>query len=337
VLRSRPAPLRPSLIEAIADRYGIVPVGPGRRLSGRGRLLLVRTSAGEKVLRRYRADWPEASVLCEHSILQQLARIGFPAVRLSTPESGPSWLVLDGERYALYDFVPGSDMSWAWLGRTSRVRLVASAGRLLASYHLAMLDFVPAAEHHLTAASKDPSGATASPFAWSSLVARAEQAAGIDLDEGLRRQILTELHRAHEETRLTALPEGVIHGDYGLHNLRYSKTEPTLMDFELARAGWPLHDVAMALHRMCGGAVRFDSTSTAVFLAAYEDVRPLEEHEWDALPDAWIHRRLRDAVRHFAAGSGSTRHANEQARSALADADWVRQNRARVSRVRTRR
>jgi Ser/Thr protein kinase RdoA (MazF antagonist) len=87
------------------------------------------------------------------------------------------------------------------------------------------------------------------------------------------------------------LAVGVIHGDFGLHNLTYARDgSPTVHDLELARIDRLLIDVVVVLSRSsirCGRA----------FLAGYHAVREVDGADWEALPELWQHYRLCGAVR----------------------------------------
>jgi Ser/Thr protein kinase RdoA (MazF antagonist) len=86
------------------------------------------------------------------------------------------------------------------------------------------------------------------------------------------------------------LPRGVIHGDFGVHNLLFRPDGTAVVhDFELARIEWRVVDVIIVLSRL--GEERGRE-----FLTAYRAASDLTPGELRHLDEVWQYYRLRGAV-----------------------------------------
>jgi len=236
--------------------------------------------------------------------------------------------------FAVFGFVQGTNYSTTYLRRHDRLLLVATAGRSLAQLHRCLDGFVPDGHHHLGFVS--PDGPRVRDAAWHAAM----------LDELVRRSghLRPEAHataaelvtRRHEiagriarlEARLGALelPRGVVHGDFGLHNLLFPRGgETVVLDFENARLDWRVNDLVSALGKFRGVRGTYDSESMRVFAQAYLRLHPLGTEEHEHFAEAWELYRLRAAVQYvnsyFATG-GPVRKLRS-AVSALGQADLV--------------
>lgn len=98
------------------------------------------------------------------------------------------------------------------------------------------------------------------------------------LDQGIR-----EL----EQTELSALPCGPVHGDLFRDNSLFHKGQLTgVLDFGAAHHGVLLYDLAIAVTDWCVEEGRLQNSGIAVLLEGYEGHRPLSEQErvlWPAM------------------------------------------------------
>jgi Ser/Thr protein kinase RdoA (MazF antagonist) len=309
--RFGPPALAPSVARHVLRRHGLTPGAGYRnlRLARRSLNLVLDTDRGPKVVKAYRPHWPAGSVQCGHSILLRLEELDFPAVRLVRSPDGDTWTTVDAERFAVFDLVPGTNYSVAFLRRADRLRLTKVAGRTLAGLHHCLDGFVPDGAHHMGFAT--PTGPRRRDVAWH----RAK------LDELVRRSgaltapgtahhvaslitrapaVLHELERLEGQVAGAALPRVVIHGDYGLHNLLFPRPDRAVpLDFELSRLDWRLFDLISVLgkHRYRGG--RYDLESMVTFLSAYIEGFPLTRAERRLLPEAWRLYKLQAAVQYW--------------------------------------
>lgn len=320
---------KPEAWTGVLRAYGLTPTGRVTDIvSGRrNRNVVVATSAGPVVVRRYRDIAPADSVAHEHQLLTELERHGFPAVRLRRTAQGRTVVYEGRHRYAVFDYVPGHNLaSWVLLDRRARARLQDVAGRTLARMHDVLEPFLPTTPHHLglaTGPGDSPQDLTWFLAALDELPSRVPSDAteAADHHRALRAVAgdaaaqLVELDRA---VRRTALPRTVIHGDFGVHNLIFrSDGSAVVTDFELARRELRLIDLIIVLSR----TPRADAEA---FLSAYRAELPVPAEEWHELTNVWRYYRLTGAVQswsnHFVHG-GVERLRTARAR--IAEAEWA--------------
>lgn len=288
--------------------------------------LVLHTGSGKKVLKRYRSPWPAATMVYEHSILNQLAVCDFPAPRLNATPEEETLVQPDGWSYALFDFVEGSNVSANFLTRRQRQRLTTQAGTTLARLHHQLSGFLPAGEHHL--GYKTYSGGRQRDLDWHlRQLAELPEKTHELLDPAAQwlcarsGELAKKLTALADVLETAALPRLIIHGDYGLHNLLFhGDGTVTVHDFELARLEWRLVDLIIVLSRL-------DEAQSRTFMAAYAAEFPLTDEEWQLLPQVWQYYRLRGAVQywhnHFVM-YGRNRLTAAQKR--IQGADWTLQN-----------
>ncbi len=120
----------------------------------------------------------------------------------------------------------------------------------------------------------------------------------------------------------------IIHGDYGLHNLIFHPNQTTPVDFELSRLEWRLSELVSCLSKLRYSDGSHDFESIHAFLGAYLARYPIEEAEWQLLPQAWRYYRLSGTLNYwnsFFETMGPTRKLHK-ALDALQQADWALQH-----------
>jgi Ser/Thr protein kinase RdoA (MazF antagonist) len=311
VARFGPAAVDPQVTHIVLGRFGLGPCARYRnlRLARRSLNLVVETSRGTKVVKAYRPHWSHGSVRCGHSILVRLEELGFPAVRLVRSPEGATWTSVGPQIFAVFDFVPGTNYSIAFLRRRDRLRLTDVAGRTLANLHRCLDGFVPTGEHHMGFA--EPVGPRRRNVAWHAakveeLVRRSAEHASPTVASDVAplvarsSSVLDQIDRLERLLDGAALPRLVVHGDYGLHNLVFPMVDLAVpVDFELSRFDWRLFDLISVLgkHRYRGG--HYDLESMLVFLGAYSKRFPLMPDERRLLPEAWQLYKLQAAVQYW--------------------------------------
>nr|NIV31232.1 phosphotransferase [Anaerolineae bacterium] len=144
------AKTRPSQIEEI-DVRGVLSAydlgeleGYGQPATGSGRSasLIVRTSRGKKVLKRYKYSLNLEAITYEHSVLKKLETAGFCAPRLVLNRDGEACTELGGSYYAVSDFIPGFKYVDFVISRRRKSKFIAQAARALARYHRLIDGFV---------------------------------------------------------------------------------------------------------------------------------------------------------------------------------------------------
>lgn len=284
--------------QAVLDRYGLAadrttPLTFGARNAN----VVVHTTAGPRVLRRYRETATPSTVRHEHAVIGELQRRGVPAVRLVATPDDATVVEHDGSFYALFHYETGVNLSTTHLARSHRSQLFATAGRCLATMHTALCDFRPTPLHHLGERTSD--GHHTQGLDWylevlGDVAARDPARGDVAAHHALREQRADIASRLEElDRRLTpaALPMTVIHGDYGLHNLLFGGDGPAVItDLELARREWRLVDLVIVLSRISADGAR-------AFLGGYRQEASIPAAEWRHFADVWQYYRLTGAVR----------------------------------------
>ncbi|MGE5073591.1 MAG: phosphotransferase enzyme family protein [Anaerolineae bacterium] len=333
--------LRSSRIEAqtvaeIMAAYGLEAQGRPENLanSRRNRSVVVRTPGGKKVLKLYRADWAAETIAFEHSVLGELQTLGLPGPRLLRTADGATSVNYDGSYYSIFEFIDGISYCGVILPRPRHLKLMSTAGRLLARMHRQLLHFEPSGRHHHGFAARDADRARS--LAWE-----------LRRLDDLRKQSYPLAHRAAKWMVATApalmmalrrsadaleeasLPRTIIHGDYGLHNLLFKNDENAIpVDFELARLEWRLSDLVSCLSRFRIRTGAYDLDRMGTFLEAYGAEFPIPDEEWRWFPEVWSYYKLTNAVQYWSAyfvANGLVKKL-ALAREAVEQADWLKAN-----------
>lgn len=311
-------------------------------LGQRSRNVVLNTSTGKKVLKRYRKEWELPAIEFGHSLLIHLAEIGFPAPRLMTTTGGHTFVTQEGHHYALFDFIEGNNYSSKFVSRANWLKLVYLAGQNLARYHQQITGFSPKGSHHLGFKSYEEDRIRN--LAWYVTHITDLRQKSLDLnpedDQIIVRWLIEksglmieELHRLDEELNAASLPRLVIHGDYGIQNLLFKKDGTVIpLDFELARIEWRLSDLVTSLARFQSRNGRFDFEAMGTFVSAYLVENPWSEDEWQYLPQVWKFRRIQRAVLLWKSyfESERSRFRLILAREMLDQADWVMEHREKL-------
>jgi len=339
--RRRPSVIEPATTVEVLAQYGLelratpqVPPGPGRSHS-----LILTTSQGKKVLKRYKYTVIVPAIVHEHSILAYLAGVGFPSPRLVATPSGETMVCRDGHHYAMFDFIAGGFQYHNYLLLPVQVRkFIAASGEILASLHDELKDLVP--QGH------SPNGFRSRQEDWwrdrewyASRLAhcRAEtqrsdhdgsgpEAAWLLRYAGFLEEALDQLDGRLKEA---SLPRMIIHGDYGPYNLLFKgERSITILDFELARLDWRATELVDGLQRFSLNRWGFNLDKMKCFLDAYRVRFAINSDEIQCLPDVWTFLNVRRCIVHWHHYCDT--HEPErltQARWNLRLIDWMTDNR----------
>jgi len=297
-------------VEQVLAEYGLAlvksPHVPGGR--GRSRSLIVHTTQGKKVLKRYVPTRTLPTIVHEHSILKQLAEVDFPAPRLAVTRAGET-IVSQGDRhYALFNFIEGGFQyhDYLLLPAQSR-RFLVIAGETLAALHLQLADFVPEGQNPF--GFKSPAEGEWRDLDWYlnrlahcvqetqrfKSTASTPQADQLLQQSSSMERTLVELDRTLKQADL---PRLIIHSDYGPYNLLFRPHAPmTVLDFELARVDWRLSEFVYAFpHFAHYKWFGFNFGKAQCLLDAYRMHLPIKSDELRFLPAVWQFLKIRQAI-----------------------------------------
>jgi len=275
----------------------------------RNRNLIVHTSQGKKILKQYRDDWQPSTIEFEHSVLDKLAILNFPAPRLLAMRDGRTWLNLDGHNYSMFEFIEGRNYSSNFLMRPHRVRMMATSGRTLARLHKQLAGFLPKGQHHI--GFKNYTDDRHHDMRWHIRKVKELSIRSQDLDEPEdenqagwliehSNQLLEEMSSLDETLSKAELPLLIIHGDYGLHNLIYQDLDTAIpVDYELCRLEWRLSDLVSVVSKFRYKDGSYDFESITQFMHAYQTEYPIDDDEWQLFPLVWKYYKLMKAVQYW--------------------------------------
>jgi Ser/Thr protein kinase RdoA (MazF antagonist) len=297
--RGRP-PIANTTIRAVLERYGIGPAAAPSVLpmGQRSDNAVVSTSAGTLVVKRYPSRATSGIIRHEHSIARYLGARGFPVAPLRTTREAATWCIVEDRHFAVSDLVEGVSLGGYHLPPATEARVYRAAGQLLARFHDELTGFEPDGQHHLGLQRSSPRPGPMADGCLASLEHLREEVDHVRAVNATERWLVARnetigacIRELDERLAHRQLAIGVIHGDYGLHNLTFDRDgTPTVHDLELARLDPLLIDLVVVLSRT-------GRRSGRAFLAGYHETRPIGRADWEALPDLWQHYRLCGAVR----------------------------------------
>jgi Ser/Thr protein kinase RdoA (MazF antagonist) len=297
--RSAP-PIADATIRAVLARYdldvagapSVLPVGK------RSDNVVVSTNADTLVVKRYPTRAASNTIRHEHSIALHLAARDFPVAPLRTTREGATWCTVEDRHFSVTRLVEGVSLSGYYLPPATGAQLHRTAGTLLARFHDELAGFEPDGRHHLGLQGRS---SRPGPMADECLAFLDQLREEVDLTSavnGTERWLVARngaigarIRELDDRLADRELAIGVIHGDYGLHNLTFARDgTPTVHDLELARVDPLLIDLVVVLSRTGHRAGRD-------FLSGYLEMRPMGRADWETMPDLWQHYRLCGAVR----------------------------------------
>jgi Ser/Thr protein kinase RdoA (MazF antagonist) len=305
-------------------------------LSRRTSNLVIPTSIGKVVLKRYRDHLQPEGIQYIHSILSRLSELSFPSLKMIATPDGADFVSLSNGRYAVFEYISGSNHSLDFIHPSDRRRLVEQSGSILAAFHQSLKDFQPSGAHHLGFVSH--TGGWQRDAGWFASKARelVQKSSAISNDEDKKivdfliprvDEILNKYTRLDDALQNVPLFRTIIHGDFGLHNLIFAKDgRIVLTDYETARLEWRLADLVSTLSRSRSKNAMYHFGTARDFLKGYFSVQPVPAEEWQYLPDVWMFYKLRSVFvswnSHFERGGGKLASALD----AYHQAKWVQDN-----------
>lgn len=283
-----------------------VPVRP--KAGSRNATLVINTTEGKKVLKRYKESLGDSTIIQEHSILKYLAENDFPAVRLVPARSGQTLIHFKKHRYALFDYINGFRVYDYILLPTTRQQFIASAGQLLGVLHRVLSHFTPDGFN--------PDGFNPqTDRRWRDTQWFLNKIDDIRIrssDEKFTRMKELSIFMAESQNlgdslveiqkqlRPVNLPRQIIHKDFGPSNILFRKNEkPIVIDFEIARLDWRVIDLINGWERFCKNRFGLSRKKMKIFLDAYQKEVRLSENEFKYIPLVWKYLNLTGCIFNF--------------------------------------
>lgn len=332
--------------QAIIAAYGFDLLKPIQSIEGGVRSLswLLETSEGKKILKQYKGSVEYEQIIYEHSVLQRLEQVGFPAPRVHPTLEGSTVVEMEGRYFGMFDFIEGCFQFFNYLYLPSRLKQYLDAvGQNLGRLHRALDGFTP--EGYNINGFMSMTGERWRGIDWyleklANCRVKAEKSAigkahptSIALFQ--HAGWIEERLRSDEEALTRANPtRGVIHGDYGVYNLLLKPgSQMVTLDFELCRLDWRLIDLVFAL----ASVTRLDEFHTehekmCLIASGYQSANPMPAEELSLIPQIWTYQFLRRVIiaweRYLESGNGSVL---VEAERRMARVDWVERNREVLS------
>ena len=299
--------------EIVANHYAVGELVDCRRLSlGYVNVSYVIETAtdGERkkyFLREYKRGIREEEIVFEHSVIEHLVSKGFDLVAgVIATRDGMTFVKRfeggDGEVekgpvfYALFDFLPGEDR-YTWVNPTCNDEELANAASVLARFHIAVSDLIPAGKRY------EPKILHMLPIIAENVERGAGRGGRTEFDAYLRGNLdlilenINHTLQAIDEKAYESIVHQVIHCDYHPGNLKFQDSQITgLFDFDWSKVDARCFDLALAITYFCTAWEgerdgHLDLRKAALFLRAYRnalesssEVRPLNEIELKLLP-----------------------------------------------------
>ncbi len=227
---------------------------------------LLRTDEANYILTLYEKRVNPTDLPFFMELMETLARAGMNCPLPVMARDGSVLQELEGRPCAIFSFLDGT---WSRIPNKEKCHELGTA---LANLHL---EAVAVTRHRANALG---------PLAWQPLFSSVKYQSD-DLGLGMPQQIQDRLD-AIIENWPTGLPEGIIHADLFPNNVLFIGDKLTgLIDFYFACEDILAYDLGICLNSWCFEADgSFNLTKSRTMLKAYDQVRPLSNAEFKAIP-----------------------------------------------------
>ena len=334
----------PGILDVLA-KYDFRFTGPVSELQvdKRNKSWIIETTQGEKILKRYSAKIKLEEIRYEHSIMNHLAKVDFPASHPTLTRDGSSFVEHEGRQFAIYEYLDGYAKFYDSIVIPSPInRFLSAEGKTLGALHHALKDFIPVGKS--LNGSLSISSAEGRPISYYLSLLEQNFEESVSLLNQKTNAFMTSLCEQAEwiaekfkDTERTlkdaVLKQQVIHGDFGPHNILIRSGHPVVViDFEFARLDSRLVDLAAALTTSIRSRFGFSLHRSRQIIAGYQAANPLTEEELCLLPHVWQFYALRRITSSWAwfLKDGKQEHLSETNKR-LAMLKWVDQNHQAIS------
>ncbi|MDX8408561.1 MAG: homoserine kinase [Mariprofundales bacterium] len=199
-------------------------------------------------------------------LMHHLSHHGLACPDVQSQRNGKMVFALDGKAGCIVSCLPGR------VHDLLSLRQLESAGVTLAKLHQAGHDF-------------SPQRANSTGSSWleetaNQLVGKIAQRYGVATEQLLFEELAWQQQQPQQE-----LPNGIIHGDYFCDNILFEGEEVSgVIDFYYAHTAPFVMDIAISINALSLIMQQEDEERMALFIAGYQQVRPLHKEELEALP-----------------------------------------------------
>jgi Ser/Thr protein kinase RdoA (MazF antagonist) len=292
--------IKPPILQHVINEYGLKLIDNNQRFVGgyRGVNIIIETSQGRKLLKRYKPTLGHSTITQEHSILKYLKRNEFPAPHLKTTKRGETLIEIEKQKFALFDFIDGGyHYNNFILLRRQINKYIKTAGRTLGYLHKLFAGFEP--DGYNPDGFKSINGDRWRNTGWfidklNYCIAQTDISDSPGIENNLKsllnnanviKEKLLGLDYSLKNNRTLRI---VIHGDFTPYNLLYLNYNLAfVLDFEMARLDWRLVDIIRSWHAFCSNKAGFDFEKIKYFFDEYQKRMSVPEDEFKLIPKVW--------------------------------------------------
>jgi Ser/Thr protein kinase RdoA (MazF antagonist) len=206
--------------------YHLKPRGGNRATN-----IILQTSKGKKLIKKYKESLSRSTIVQEHSILHFLKTVSFPAPRLFTAKTEDTLIECDNHFFAVFDFIEsGFQYHHYFLNEKKQNNYIQIAGETLGQLHKELENFIP--QGHNPDGFRSKTESRKRDLIWyleklercvnQSPVSKNKNKTNFLLDKS--EYLKEEICRCEELLNQAELPRMIIHGDYGPYNLLFQKS-----------------------------------------------------------------------------------------------------------------
>lgn len=335
-------------LKEIIGNYSVKLIGEVTSIPFKSRSLhfILNTTEGKKILKRYKSSVNHSVIATEHSILDYLAAIDFPAPRLIPTDDGETLISLAGHYYVMFDYLDEyfHYHNYLMLPR-QKLKFIELSALTLATLHSVLWDFTPLGSNPEGFISKDGDRLRDTLWHVAMLETCQRELNSLSVfndDDTMSYRVLvyehgdnvmTEIQKLSIEIAEAKLPRGIIHGDYGPYNLLIRRYKPVvILDFELARIDWRILDITKSLPYFVRDSFGFSFNNARAYVKSYHGAFPLDPSEVSSIPLIWKYITLKRLIVcwHRFRGTQAKRWLNE-AKLQLQRINWIENNEEKLS------
>lgn len=270
----------------------------------------IANTAHQKIfIKQYKESMTLEGITYEHSTLDYLSQKGFAAPKPVRCKNNFTIQRLDDRYYAIFDYLDGFIFNDYFFLKSKEFRYLKEAGRVLAKYHSLVGDFVPSGKK---LDGIKPNGKTRwqdhewhikeyEKYQYFLKNLKNESKILFYIFNKLKvfRDIYSELIQMVEE-KSGFLPQTIIHGDYGPHNILIKKDGSiSILDFECVHLDLRATELMSSLWRFANINNKLNYDRVNLFSNGYRSISSIKPAEIKLLPHIFIYEQLKGIINHL--------------------------------------